>query len=191
MTFTSTVEKPSWRCGCTFEAANAANSLASPLALPKFDGGPGALACSLSTNSSGSGLKSRSLTQSPSSSSSTMRRNSSMPTLSIRNLMRARARLARRNSWRSKMRSTASEIFRYSPSSTVANSQKGAPTRGMIEVPPPVRISKPLTSWPSISRMRGTKPRSWMLVIARSSSVAVNATLNLRGSSWQTSLRTK
>ena len=61
----------------------------------------------------------------------------------------------------------------------------------MIDVPPPVRISKPLTSWPSISRMRGTKPRSWMLVIARSSSVAVNATLNLRGSSWQTSLRTK
>ena len=76
--------------------------------------------------------------------------------------MRARARLARRSSWRSKMRSTASETFRYSPSSTDANSQKGAPTRGMIEVPPPVRISKPLTSWPSISRMRGTKPRSWM-----------------------------
>ena len=30
-----------------------------------------------------------------------------------------------------------------------------------------------------------------MFVIARSSSVAVKATLNLRGSSWQTSLRTK
>ena len=59
--------------------------------------------------------------------------------------MRARARLARSSSWRSKMRRTASETFRYSPSSTDANSQKGAPTRGMIEVPPPVRISKPLT----------------------------------------------
>ena len=34
-----------------------------------------------------------------------------------------------------------------------AKSQNGAPTRGMIDVPPPVRISKPFTSWPSISRI--------------------------------------
>ena len=61
----------------------------------------------------------------------------------------------------------------------------------MIDVPPPVRISTPLTCLPSISRMRGMKPRSWISVIARSSSVEVNATLNLRGISWQTSLRTK
>ena len=49
-----------------------------------------------------------------------------MPTRSIRNLMRARARLARRSSWRSKIRRTASETFRYSPSSIDANSQKRA-----------------------------------------------------------------
>ena len=69
-----------------------------------------------------------------------------MPTRSIRNLIRARARFLRRSSWRSKIRSTASETFRYSPSSIEANSQKVPPTRGMIDVPPPVRISKPFTS---------------------------------------------
>ena len=63
--------------------------------------------------------------------------------------------------------------------------------RGMIDVPPPIRISKPRTCSPSISRTRGMKPPSWMPVIARSSSVALKAVLNLRGISWQTSLRTK
>jgi hypothetical protein len=57
----------------------------------------------------------------------------------------------------------------------------------MIEVPPPIRISKPRR--PSL--IRGMKPPSWMPVIARSSSVAENAVLYLRGISWQTSLRTK
>ena len=40
-----------------------------------------------------------------------------MPNLSTNTLMRARARLARSQSWRSKIRSTASVTFRYSPSS--------------------------------------------------------------------------
>ena len=34
--------------------------------------------------------------------------------------------------------------------------------RGMIDVPPPIRISKPRTCSPSISRTRGMKPPSWM-----------------------------
>jgi hypothetical protein len=49
----------------------------------------------------------------------------------------------------------------------------------MIEVPPPIRISKPR----SPSRIRGMKPPSWMAVIATSASVALNAVLNLRGMS--------
>ena len=57
-------------------------------------------------------LKSRSSTQSPSSSSSTISRKASMPTLSISTLIRARARLTRSHSWRSKIRNTASETFR-------------------------------------------------------------------------------
>ena len=59
--------------------------------------------------------------------------------------------------------------------------------RGMIEVPPPTRISKPLTP----SRTRGMKPMSWMPVIARSSSVAVKAVLTLRGISCVVGWRTK
>ena len=57
----------------------------------------------------------------------------------------------------------------------------------MIDVPPPMRISKPRLP----SRMRGMKPPSWMPTMATSSSVALKAVLNLRGISWQTSLRTK
>ena len=57
----------------------------------------------------------------------------------------------------------------------------------MIDVPPPIRISKPRLP----SRIRGMKPPSWMPTIATSSSVAENAVLNFRGISWQTSLRTK
>ena len=61
---------------------------------------------------SASSEKSRSATQSPSSSSSTSSRNASIPILSISTLIRARARLTRRNSWRSKIRMHASVTFR-------------------------------------------------------------------------------
>ena len=67
-----------------------------------------------------------------------------MPNLSTKTLMRARARFARSQSWRSKMRKTASANFRYSPSSARTNSRSVGATRGMIDVPPPTRISKPL-----------------------------------------------
>jgi hypothetical protein len=57
----------------------------------------------------------------------------------------------------------------------------------MIDVPPPTRISKPFT--PSL--MRGMKPMSWMPLIARSSSVALNDVLTLRGISCVVGWRTK
>ena len=57
----------------------------------------------------------------------------------------------------------------------------------MIDVPPPTRISTPFTP----SRSRGMKPMSWMPVMARSSSVAVNAVLILRGISCVVGWRTK
>ncbi len=85
------------------------------------------------------------------------------------------------------MRSTASVTFRNSPSSAVTNSRRVGATRGWTEVPPPTRISKPLTP----SRMRGMKATSWMPVIARSSSVAVKAVLILRGISCVVGCRTK
>ena len=66
--------------------------------------------------------------------------------------MRARARLARSHSWRSKMRMTASVTFRYSPLSSSRKSYSTCALRGMIEVPPPTSISTPRTSpRPSIS----------------------------------------
>ena len=111
-TFTSIVEKPSWRWGRTLAATKRSNSERSPLGEPGATGGGGALACSSSMNSSGSGVKSRSATQSPFISSSTISRKASMPILSIRNLIRARMRFARSSSWRSKIRRTASETFR-------------------------------------------------------------------------------
>ena len=110
-----------------------------------------------------------------------------MPILSTSTLIRARARLARSQSWRSKIRSAASETFRYSPSSASANSVIVSAMRGMIEVPPPTRILKPRTP----SRTRGRKPRSWMGVIARSASEAVKAVFHLRGISWVVGWRTK
>ena len=110
-----------------------------------------------------------------------------MPNLSTNTLMRARARLARSHSWRSKMRRTASVTLRYSPSSARHELVQRGATRGMIEVPPPTRISKPLTP----SRMRGMKATSWMPVIARSSSVAVKAVFTLRGISCVVGWRTK
>ena len=73
-----------------------------------------------------------------------------MPNLSTKTLMRARARLARSHSWRSKIRKTASAHFRYSPSSAPTNSLSVGATRGMIDVPPPTRISNPRT--PSLMR---------------------------------------
>ena len=111
-----------------------------------------------------------------------------MPILSISTLMRARARLTRRKSWRSKMRRQASVTLRNSPSSAPTKSYSVGATRAMIEVPPPTRISKPRV--PS-SFTRGRKPMSWMPVIARSSSVAVKAVLIFRGISWKSGWRTK
>ena len=90
------------------------------------------------------GARSRSRVRRPSrpcSSSSTWLRSSSMPYLSTNTLMRARARLTRSHSWRSKMRKTASAIFRYSPLSSSTKSYSAGATRGMIEVPPPTSIS--------------------------------------------------
>ena len=57
----------------------------------------------------------------------------------------------------------------------------------MIEVPPPTRISTPRTP----SRSFGTKPMSWILVIATSDSEAENAVLILRGISCVVGWRTK
>ena len=110
-----------------------------------------------------------------------------MPNLSTKTLMRARARFARSHSWRSKTRMTASVTFRYSPSSAETNSRRVGATRGMIEVPPPTRISNPFTP----SRMRGMNATSWIPVIARSSSVAAKAVLTLRGISCVVGWRTK
>ncbi len=57
----------------------------------------------------------------------------------------------------------------------------------MIEVPPPTRTSTPRTP----SRSRGMNAMSWIWVIALSSSVALNAVLNLRGIAWVVGWRTK
>ena len=102
-------------------------------------------------------------------------RTSSMPTLSTSTLMRARARLTRSQSWRSKMRRTASAHLRYSPSSAVTNSFSVGATRGMIDVPPPTRSSKPLTP----SRSRAMNAMSWMPVSARSASAPREGGLDL------------
>ena len=131
--------------------------------------------------------KSRSATQSPSSSSSTIRRTSSMPTLSTSTFRRARARLTRSQSCLSNRRKTASAHLRYSPSSAVTNSFSVGATRGMIDVPPPTRTSKPLTP----SRSRAMKAMSWMPVSARSVSEPVKAVLTLRGISCVVGWRTK
>ena len=101
--------------------------------------------------------------------------------------MRARARLTRSQSWRSKMRKTASAHLRYSPSSAVTKSTSVGAMRGMIDVPPPTRISKPRTP----SRSRAMKAMSWMPVSARSSAAPVNAVLTLRGISCVVGWRTK
>ena len=79
--------------------------------------------------------------------------------------MRARARFTRSQSCLSKRRNTASAHFRYSPSSAVTKSTSVGATRGMIDVPPPTRISKPLTP-PETFAMNAM---SWMPVIERSS----------------------
>ena len=110
--FTSTTLKPAWRCGRTFASRKRSNSERSPFGLAGATGGPGAFASSSIPYFRWSIEKSRSATQSPSSSSSTISRKASMPILSISTLIRARARLTRSHSWRSKMRKTASVIFR-------------------------------------------------------------------------------
>ena len=59
--------------------------------------------------------------------------------------------------------------------------------RGMIEVPPPTTMRKPL----SPSTTRGTKPMSWMGVIAQSFAQPEKAVFILRGSDWVKGWRTK
>ena len=88
------------------------NSRLSPLGVAEACGFTGAPASSSYSNRILSRLKSRSSIQSPVSSSSTISRNASIPILSTRTLIRARARLARSHSWRSKMRMHASVTFR-------------------------------------------------------------------------------
>ena len=184
---TWTALKPTCRCFSTLASTKRANAEPSPLGEPKDCGGAGAFDSSSCRNSRWSTEKSRSSTQSPLSSSSTIARTSSMPTLSTSTLMRARARLTRSQSWRSKMRKTASAHLRYSPSSAVTKSTSVGAIRGMIDVPPPTRISKPLTP----SRSRAMKAMSWMPVSARSVSDPVNAVLTLRGMSCVVGWRTK
>ncbi len=67
-----------------------------------------------------------------------------MPNLSTSTLMRARARLTRSQSWRSKMRNTASDTFRYSPLSALdelaqrrrdARHDRGAAAHAHLEAP--------------------------------------------------------
>ena len=66
--------------------------------------------------------------------------------------MRALLRFLRsrpgRSPSRSKTRRIASATRMYSPSSTRANSQIVSALRGIVDVPPPTRISKPSSSCP-------------------------------------------
>ena len=113
--FTSTAENPSWRWAWTLASTKRSNSVRSPFGEAAVAGAFGALASSSSSKrrrSTSSGPNSRSATQSPSSSSSTCSRKASIPILSTRTLIRARARLTRSHSWRSKMRKTASATLR-------------------------------------------------------------------------------
>ena len=112
MTRTVTAEKPAWRWATTFDSTKRSNSERSPFGLAAAAGGAGAFDSSSSMNSSRSIEKSRSSTHSPSSSASTISRKASMPILSTRTLIRARARLTRSHSWRSKIRSIASVTLR-------------------------------------------------------------------------------
>ena len=62
---------------------------------------------------------------------------------------------------------------------------------GMMEVPPPVIISKPRRSTPfSSTRTLGLKARSWIAVTTQSSLQEAKATLNFRGSAWAWGCRT-
>ena len=151
MTLTWTAEKPSWRCGSTLAATEAPELRPSPFGEPYAPAARARWPPRRAGTARWSIEKSRSATQSPSSSSSTSSRIASMPILSTSTLMRARARLTRSQSWRSKMRKHG-----LGPLEVLAvvggrrtRTSVGA-TRGMIDVPPPTRISKPLT--PSRSR---------------------------------------
>ena len=188
MTFTWTVEKPFWRCGWTLSAQKRSNADRSPFGDAYVSGTAGASASSSTSKRRPSTSKSRSATQSPCSSSSTISRKASIPTLSTSTLMRARARLTRRKSVRSKIRKHASATFRYSPSSSPTNSYSVGAMRGMIDVPPPTRTSTPRMP----SRSRARKAMSWMPVSERSASGAPsNAVLILRGIICVVGWRTK
>ena len=95
---TSTATNPSCFCSTTFARRKRSSSELSPFGLPWETGAGGAAVSSSKYATRCSTEKSRSATQSPSSSSSTWRRSSSMPYLSTKTLMRARARFARSHS---------------------------------------------------------------------------------------------
>ena len=135
-----------------------------------------------------------SLAQSFASSSLIFSMKAGAPILCSRNLMRALLRFLRsrpgRSPSRSKMRRIASETRMYSPSSSGANSQTVSARRGMVEVPPPTRSSKPYSFCPLAPvRSRAMKPRSWKLEPALSAPLLENEVLNLRGKRWQIGLR--
>ena len=144
MTLTWTVEKPSWRCGVHVRLAEALERAA--VAVRARVGGGHRRRARLLVVHEEQRLRVEVALGDPVALAAPPRpgvRSSSMPNLSTNTLMRARARFTRSQSWRSKIRKTASAHLRYSPSSARTNSLSVGATRGMIEVPPPTRISKP------------------------------------------------
>ena len=58
--------------------------------------------------------------------------------------------------------------------------------RAIMERPPPTTILNPRFISPSTSLSLGTKPMSWMLVMAQSFSQPEKEGLDLRGMAWVT-----
>ena len=127
------------------------------------------------------------------SSSSTWRRNSSMPISLMRNFTRAFIMFLRRKFGsppsRSNTLSIASEARMYSPFSTGTKSKIVSAWRGMVERPPPTRISNPRTSRPFSRLTLAMKPRSWKGVPAQSLAQLEKAVFHLRGRRWQMGFR--
>ena len=187
-TLTWTAEKPSWRWASTFAARKRRNSVRSPFGEPGATGGSGAPASSSCRNSRSPVEKSRSATQSPLQLlldllahrldadlvdhhlEAGARAVDAQPVLAVEDPQDGLGVL---------------EVLAVVGAHEV--DQRRARSRGMIDVPPPIRISKPLTP----SRSRAMKATSWMPVSARSVSEPVNAVLTLRGISCVVGWRTK
>ncbi len=115
VTFTTTVEKPSWRCGLDVRGAEALElgDVAVRRCVAGRDGR--SLRPPRRTCPRAEGARSRSRARRPNRPGALRQpisRKASMPILSTRTLMRARARLTRSQFWRSKMRRTASVTLR-------------------------------------------------------------------------------